>query len=135
VTRRLTARLVVAAAALLLAGCGSDSGAHGVASPTPVHSGIDLLTVAGPTCPVQRAGQACQRTISARVDILRGATVVVTVQTGVDGTARVPLPEGLYVVRGEAGDTGLPRQPGPQTVTVDPSAYARVQLVYDTGIR
>jgi len=44
--------LLAATAVLALAGCGSGAGAP----PTPT-GGIDLLTMASPTCPVQRQGQ------------------------------------------------------------------------------
>jgi hypothetical protein len=124
--------------ALLLTACGSGAPAPAVTpgvSATAARSGIDLVTVAGPTCPVQHAGQPCTRPISARVSVLQRGMVALTVQTGADGTARIPLPAGDYTLDGLAGENGLPRPPAPTAVTVDAGQFTRVQLEYDTGIR
>ena len=126
--------LAAAAAVLALVACGSGPGHAG---PTPATSGIDLLTMAGPTCPVQRQGQVCEKAISAQVLVqtTAGATLT-TVQTGPDGTARVPLPPGIYRVAGQGGGgASLPRPPIAETVTVKAGAFTKVRLNYDTGIR
>ena len=130
---RLTAAVVVA---MTLAACGSGPGRT---IPPTATSGIDLVTMAGPTCPVQQQGQVCEKAISARVLVqtTAGATLT-TVQTGADGTARVPLPPGTYTVAaqdGGGGDASLPRPPLAETVTVKAGAFTKVQLTYDTGIR
>lgn len=128
---RHRALLAAATAALALAACG----ASGTPPPTPT-GGIDLLTMAGPTCPVQRQGQVCERAISARVTVhdSHGATVT-TVQTGNDGKAHVPLQPGSYQVVPVSGGNGFPRAPQPQTVAVKAGAYLLVRIDYDTGIR
>jgi hypothetical protein len=126
---------VLVAATALLAACGAGAG-HGDGTPTPATSGIDLLTMAGPTCPVQRQGQVCEEAISARVLVQTslGATVT-TVQTGADGKARVPLQPGSYMLVPQPGSHQLPRPPQPATVTVTAGQFASVRLDYDTGIR
>jgi hypothetical protein len=124
--------------AVALAACGGTAIAQPEATPTPAPtSGIDLLTMAGPTCPVQQEGQLCERPISARVLVRDGGgTVVTTVQTGADGRARVPLPPGTYRVEAQSGGgASLPRAPLPTTVTVTAGAFASVRVDYDTGIR
>lgn len=118
------------AAGLALAACGS--GSVRPASPT---SGIDLLTMAGPTCPVQHQGATCERPISARVVIEDASgNAVTTVQTGSDGTAHVGLPPGSYQVAPQGSGT-LPRPPAATTATVTSGAFVTVRLDYDTGMR
>jgi pilus assembly protein FimV len=144
--------LPAVAAAVVLSACGSGgaapasggagaTGSAGASASTSSDStasttGIDVRALAGPTCPVQRAGQDCTRPISATVVITRqdggGAAQV---QTGTDGTAHVPLPPGSYTVAGLPGASGFPRAPTPQHATVTAGAYVTVQLVFDTGIR
>ena len=127
--------LVVPAVAIatLLAACGAASSSG---APTPATSGIDLLTMAGPTCPVQREGQQCEKPISARVVVsTTGGATVTTVQTGADGTAHVGLPPGDYRISAQQGGSVLPRPPYPTTVTVTAGSFSSVRLDYDTGIR
>jgi len=130
--RRRAAALLLLLVCVAVVACGSSGPA--VVTPPP-NTGIDLLTEAAPTCPVQRLGQPCVRPISARVTVLRGKTMVTTVQTGEDGKARVPLPPGTYTLQGQATGTGFPRPPAAATVTVVSGAYAPVRVDYDTGIR
>jgi hypothetical protein len=128
--RRRTAATLAACAWLVA--CGSSGPA--VVTPPP-NTGIDLLTVASPTCPVQRLGQLCERPISARVTVLRAGATVTTVQTGDDGKARVPLQPGTYTLQGQPASKAFPRAPAAVAVTVVTGAYAPVRLDYDTGIR
>jgi hypothetical protein len=140
----VTARRGLAAAVLLsgllaVTACGSGGSATTATTPAPpataATTGIDLLTVAGPTCPAQRAGQSCTRPISARVEILAHGLAVTAVQTGADGTAHVPLPPGVYTIKGVAGGSGFPRPPAPDSVAVAAGHFVTVRLDYDTGIR
>jgi hypothetical protein len=130
---RLCAGLV-GMAALALVACGGPAAST---TPSPATAGVDLLTMAGPTCPVQREGQTCVKPVSVLVQVLTspGGKAVTTVQTGVDGKAHVPLPPGTYLVRGEAGKGGLPRPPVGSTVTVQAGVFTPLTLNYDTGIR
>ncbi len=124
---------VLAAATAAIAACGASR--TGI-TPPPATSGINLSTMAGPTCPVQRQGQVCEKAISARVLVRTPQGVAVTtVQTGADGTAHVPLPPGTYQVAGQGSGSGLPRPPAAQNVMVPSGAFVSVRLDYDTGIR
>jgi Prealbumin-like fold domain len=120
-------------ALLLLAACGGGGGSGG--TPTPLLSGIDVYTVAGPTCPVQRAGQDCTAAIAARVVVSQGANTVATVQTSSNGRGHLPLRPGTYTVTGQAPPRGLPRPSAPQQVTVPEAQFVAVQVLFDTGIR
>ena len=132
VRRSLLRSLALVAMAVALVACGGGLAGH----PATLTSGIDLLTMAGPTCPVQREGQLCERPISARVLVRTGSGAeVTTVQTGPDGKARVPLQPGTYRVEALPGGSVLPRPPLPTTVTVQAGAFASVRVDYDTGIR
>lgn len=130
------AAITLLALGALLCGCGGGSVS---APPTPpANTGLDLLTIAGPTCPVQRQGQpasACQRPISVRVVVERGTATVTEVQTGVDGRARVPLPAGVYTLLPQSTGSALPRPPAPSNATVAEGSWSAVTLRYDTGIR
>jgi len=124
---------VLAAATAVLAACGAaGTGPTG----SPATTGINLVTMAGPTCPVQRQGQLCEKAISARVVVrTKAGATVTTVQTGAEGTAHVALPPGVYQVAGQAGTGGFPRAPAAQSVIVSAGAFVSVRLDYDTGIR
>jgi hypothetical protein len=120
-------------AALLLAACGRSTSS--TLPPVP-KSGVDLITSAGPTCPVQGISQACSRPLSARVVVRAGSgAVVTTVQTGGDGKARVPLSPGTYRLEPQGLGTSLPRAPFPSMVTVTADTFTTVRITYDTGIR
>ena len=127
--------------AAALAACGGGQAPHRTPSPTPTPpaeaQGIDLYTVASPTCPVQREGQVCERPISATVRIESGGTVVRSVTTDATGHARVGLAPGTYTVAAQAASTTMfPRPPMRETVTVPAGGgYVVVRLDYDTGIR
>lgn len=127
-------RALLPAAALLLAACGAGSGPG--ASPTVLYSGIDLYTIARPTCPVQREGQTCTAAIAADVVITRSdGSVAAQAHTSPNGRGHVPLAAGVYTVTGKPGSNGFPRPPAAQTVTVPDAQFVHVQIVFDSGIR
>lgn len=130
-TRAAAATLLL----LLLTACSKDGGPGGTPTPSPLLSGIDVTTVAGPTCPVQREGQSCTAPISARVIVTRGGDTVATLQTTGDGRGRIPLAPGTYTVSGEASTRPFPRPSAPQQVTVSDGRFVAVQFLFDTGIR
>lgn len=118
---------------LLLTACGGGGG--GTSTPTPLHSGIDVYAVAGPTCPVQHAGQSCTAPIGATIVVIQGGNTVARVQTSNNGRGHIPLPPGAYTVRGQAPPRGLPRPAGDEQVTVPDGQFVSVQVLFDTGIR
>src|ERR1700694_6310826 len=92
----------VAVASLVLGACGCASAA------ASVDSGISGRVVLGPTCPVQRIGQTCERAYQTTVAIYaaRGGRLVHTFRSGADGRFRVRLAPGRYSLRGAGA--GLP---------------------------
>ena len=120
---------------LLLTACSKYGGATTTQTPSPLLSGIDVTTVSGPTCPVQREGESCTAPISATVVVTQGGDRVATLRTASDGRGRIPLVPGTYTVSGEGPTRPLPRPPAPQQVTVPGGRFVAVQVLFDTGIR
>lgn len=107
-------------------------------NPGPLASGVRGRVVAGPTCPVQTLTSPCppkpvQTTVA--VEPLSGDGIV-TVDTGADGTFRVSLEPGGYLLTARPPVDPAARWIGRSaTVTVEPGAYTRVTLFLDTGLR
>jgi hypothetical protein len=96
---------------------------------------------AGPVCPVERypPDPACapRPVAGATITVHRGGgQVIATTTTGTDGSYRVAVPAGSVQVVA-APVAGLMRAPAPIDVVVPAgsSAWVRVDLSYDTGIR
>jgi hypothetical protein len=94
----------------------------------------------GPLQPVQRAGPSATpapEVFSARsINIFQpdGTTLVVNVRIDSDGTFRVALPPGVYVVT--LAKSGLDRARGlPKTVTIEGGKTVTLDVDIDTGIR
>jgi hypothetical protein len=118
------------------AGGTPSASASATASSTAATSGIDLRTMAGPTCPVQRQGDTCTAPVAATVVITHAdGSSAAQVQTGADGTAHVPLAPGAYTLTGQPGHNGFPRPPAPQHAAVTDGSFVLVQMLFDTGIR
>ena len=99
------------------------------------------VATASPVCPVQRnpPDPACapRPVVGATIAVLDpGGREVASATTGADGTYRVAVPAGSLRVEA-APVVGLMRAPAPVDVVVPagPSAWLRVDLTYDTGIR
>lgn len=108
-----------------------------VASATPPASGHGIVgqAVLGPMCPVVSDANACpDRPYEATVDVLApDGSLVKEFTTAVDGTFRVNLPPGDYVLQGVEAKA-FPRPPR-LSVTVRTGAYTQVTLSFDSGIR
>lgn len=122
------------ASAFLLAGlvsCGT---------PTPalrVDSGIEGRVTVGPSCPVVRAGEPCpDRPLQALVLVRRpNGDLVTRFRSAPDGTFRVLLDPGRYVLDPQSPNrAGLPSA-GPVDVTVAAGSFTHVEIPYDSGIR
>lgn len=132
-------RTSVAVAALLVTvGCGTVTAHSGGSSGDGARSGIRGVATAGPTCPVQVAGQPCpDRPLRAVVTVTRSGSnkVVRSTTTGSDGRFSFAVDPGTYVL------TARPTTPLPtsredrRTVTVQRDAFSRLTLRFDTGIR
>ena len=135
--KRVRSGLVVAFGLLLIIGC-SEIGIP-VETPTP-SSGIQGTVLLGPTCPVESTPGAndpvpCLTPYSANLAIIDSEGVrVATVTSAADGTFRLDLPPGEYVVTPSTGVDTYPIAQ-PVSVVVTTGQYASVEINYDTGIR
>jgi hypothetical protein len=100
-----------------------------------LNSGLNGHVLYGPTCPVQRVGQSCERPYQATIRILRepARKLTTTARSGTDGTFRVRLAPGRYLLEPQSGRPFPTSRP--QTVTVHPHRYTSVTIRYDSGIR
>ncbi len=103
-------------------------------------SGIEGIVKLGPTCPVESTPGAndpvpCVTPYSAQLVVLDGENAVVArVTSGADGTFRVDVPPGEYIVAPATGSDSYPIA-NPVSVTVTNGQYVQVEINYDTGIR
>jgi hypothetical protein len=144
--RRVVAMAAVALMALFGAACNPGPGPTtslvppSTASPSvapPLSNGVTGLVLAGPTCPVERAGQsACVRAVSGAVIVATDATGTERGQATSDsaGTYLLELAPGTYTISAEPV-TGLMRVPAAVKVVVPDGPPIRLDLTYDTGIR
>jgi len=115
---------------LLLAGCGSPPLSDG---------GIEGVALAGPTCPVERnpPEPGCEdRPISTSlvaVDVDTERSV--SFRPEPDGTFRIPLVAGTYVIRQPDDAATPPTCPQTEPIVVRPHAFTQVTVRCDTGIR
>ena len=118
----------VAATVLVALGTASGAARH-------LDSGIRGYVLYGPTCPVQRPGQTCERPYQASIAIRRepAGTLVTRVRSGAGGRFTAHLAPGTYLL--------VPRNGRPyphaasQTVSVRRHAFTAVTIHYDSGIR
>jgi hypothetical protein len=94
--------------------------------------------VAFPTCPVETEASPCPpRPVETTVRVLAGSgggAPVTSFRSGEDGTFRVGLEPGRYLLVPEIRGTGA-RSARPVPVTVRPGEFATVDVFLDTGIR
>jgi hypothetical protein len=118
---------VAASACLLLAaGCGAK----------PVtDSGVQGEVRIGPVAPVEQPGAPNDAPYVATLRIAKASDgkIVAETKSGADGTFRVPLPPGRYVLQPVNG-TPLPIAQA-QEFTVAAGQFTTVRVDYDSGIR
>jgi len=121
--------VVVAAALLLLAACGSSSPAL-----SKTRGFVTGVVDSAPTCPVERAGSPCppRPVAGAEVVALRGPDRRFVTHTDAQGRFRLLLPYGTYTI--EATNVGGLRTTATKTVKVS-SSTATIELTVDSGIR
>ena len=112
---------------LLTAGCNP--------SPMPTTSGLEGRVWIGPMCPVMQTGQPCpDRSYQATLSVFKvNGQKVVSFQTGVDGSFRLALAPGDYILRPESPG-GMPCAEE-QLFSVHANQYTRLIVSYDSGIR
>jgi hypothetical protein len=124
--------------ALAVAGCNPGASPSPLPTATPtVVTGVRGVVLAGPTCPVEQAGQSpCVRALS-------GATILALDSAGdemgrtvsdTSGGYFLRLPPGTYKIAPQAVE-GLMGVAAETTVTVPDGALVQLDLQYDTGIR
>jgi len=103
--------------------------------PSQDGSGIEGRVVIGPTCPVVVAENPClDRPYQATITVLASTGEIVTrLVSQADGTFRLSLAPGTYILQGESNGA-YPRAPRVE-VTIEGGNYTHVTLAYDTGIR
>jgi len=132
---RVSGVLITALAVSFLAGCGDQGPAT-----TRAQSGVAGRVLVGPQCPVETEGDPCANEPAAgsRVTVAKqlpgdtyaGGEVVARTTTDADGSYRVAVAPGEYVVTADAGmSCGL------MDARVNAGAHSKVDIPCDTGIR
>ena len=111
----------------------SSPSGHAMAADTST-SGIEGRVTIRPVRSVERRGVSNEQPYQARITVLDShGREVTTVDTDPDGRYRVMLPPGAYVLRPES--PGLYPRASQQRVVVPRNALARIDIVYDSGMR
>jgi hypothetical protein len=120
--------------ALMLLSLGLLACGTAASSAARVDSGVSGRVFVGPTCPVERPGQVCERAYRTTLAVYAGPShrLVTRVRSDREGRFQARLVPGRYVLQGT--NRGLPRWT-PKTVTVRAHRFTQVTLVFDTGIR
>ena len=110
------------------------AGLHAASTAT----GVGGSATGGPTCPVERPGDAAcaPRVAAGAVLVIRGGDNAEVARFSTDGSGlyRIALAPGDYTL--EAGPVeGFMSGPAPQPFTVAAGTETRVDVAYDTGIR
>jgi hypothetical protein len=128
---------------LILALVGLATAACAASRPSPsqpLDSGVQGVTMVGPTCPVQPDTAACpdQPFAKANLTVTRqgSATVVATGRSDADGYFRIPLAPGAYTLHpANPAGTAVPPSAPARAFLVHPDAYTQLTLRFDSGIR
>ena len=118
-----------ALAALVLVGCAR-------AGPPP-DSGVTGIVRVGPMCPVVQEGVDCPDSpLEADLEVRDAAgTVIARGRSGADGSYRIALPAGMYVLHPlSPSEAGLPFA-SPIPFEVQEGAWVELDVQYDSGIR
>jgi hypothetical protein len=132
---------LIALAAFVLAlsaACNPGAGPSPSATVTPLFTtGVRGVVLAGPTCPVEQAGQSpCVRSVSGATILALDSTrhEVGRAVSDASGAYFLRLPPGNYEIVPQAVE-GLMGVAPETTVTVPDGAPVQLDLQYDTGIR
>ncbi len=100
-------------------------------------SGIAGRVTIGPQCPVIQVGSPCPDVpYQAKVRVLQDGAEVAAGRSDQDGSFRIPLAPGRYVVDAVPLDgNGIATAGAQPPVVVTAGGYTRVDLSFDSGIR
>jgi hypothetical protein len=137
--KRLSLFVALSILHLLLAACGSRSTIS--VDPPPVPGYLEGRVTIGPLQPVERVDVPTpvpppEVFTSRSLNVFRagGTTLVANVRFNPDGTYRVELIPGTYVV--DIAHTGIDVAKGlPKTITIESGQTLRLDIDIDTGIR
>ena len=120
--------LVIAFLGWSLAACSS-------AGPLP-DSGVEGRVWVGPMCPVVQLGVECpDRPLEAEIDVLdSNGRIVARARSAADGTYRIALVQGSYVLTPLPGESGLPFA-SPLPIEILDGTWLSLDVHYDSGIR
>jgi hypothetical protein len=132
---RLMRLLILAAAGVATAACASST--------SPSHtldSGVQGVTMVGPSCPVQPETTLCPDRPLANakltVTVQRSATVVATGRSDADGRFRIPLAPGTYVLHpANSSNSAVPPSASARPFLIHPHTYTEIRVNFDSGIR
>ena len=118
-----------------LVGLVSLLGAAGCGAKVVTDSGVQGEVRIGPVSPVEQPGVPNDAPYAATLQIVRASDgkVVAETKSGADGSYRVALPPGRYVLQAVNGEP-LPIAPS-QEFTVSAGQFTTVRVDYDSGIR
>lgn len=104
-------------------------------APQTLDSGVEGMVTIGPMCPVMQEGVPCpDQPYQAELTILTDSgRRVIQFQTDEDGSFRVALEAGEYVLRPESPG-GLPYA-GEIPFSVEEHQFTSLAIIYDSGIR
>ena len=104
-------------------------------SPTPRGSGIEGQVLIGPMCPVVQQGQVCPDQPYQATLMVNSPTGerIVQVQTEKDGTFKILLAPGEYILHPESPNVMPFAQEQP--FVVEEGKFTQVTVNYDSGIR
>ncbi|MGH2654154.1 MAG: hypothetical protein ACRDHV_07375 [Actinomycetota bacterium] len=125
------ARAAVLALTLALGSCAGP----GEPAAESAGSGIRGRVVILPTCPVETVASPCPpKPVATTVGVESEGGDLRRVETETDGTFRVGLPPGRYIVSAQP-PPGTFFVPVPQFVRVEAGGYRRVTVVLDSRLR
>jgi hypothetical protein len=122
---------LVLAVGLVIAACVS-------AAPDVYTAGLEGRVILGPVCPATQQGVPCpDRPYVAAITVRSpdGSAVVARTTSEVDGTYRIPLEPGRYLLTARNPDGAQLPSAAPIEVVVPPETFVLVDIPFDSGIR